>query len=200
MEIKRKRKVYGRQNTEPNLFDDNDFEENDDRKRLNLFNSFYNSSIIKEIKDIYFIYSLFQDNYFMYFKLIYRMSYNQGPTLSIFKIQVKQNSQNIRCIFGCYNSLYWDSSNSTKDDKSAFIFSVTHKKIFPTNNPQNSIVCCKDFGPSFGYQNDIKELCTAENKGYYNSTDTFGDINRFCTNGQKEFIILDLEVYKILFN
>lgn len=147
----------------------------------------------------------------MYLKLIYRMSYeqgnnfhqkcdNQGPTLSIFKIQVQQNSHNIRCIFGGYNFLYRDSSNSTKDYKSAFIFSVTHKKIFPTNNPQNSIVCCKEFCPSFGYQNDIIELCTSGYKGYYNSTDTFGDINRVCTNGQKEFIILDLEVYKILFN
>ena len=54
MEIKRKRKVYRRQNTEPNLFDDNDSKENDDRKILNLFDSFYNSSIIKEIFIHYF--------------------------------------------------------------------------------------------------------------------------------------------------
>ena len=44
-----------------------------------------------------------------------------------------------------------------------------------------------------------KELYTIGRKGYYYSTDTFGDNERVCTKGQIEFYILNLEVYKISF-
>ena len=102
---------------------------------------------------------------------------NIGPTLSLYKIQIQKNSKNINCIFGGYSSKDWDCSNKFKNDSEAFIFSVTAKKVFKAKPPYNSIVCGPEFGPSFGIKNisNSPELFTEGRKGYYYSTDTFGD-------------------------
>ena len=44
------------------------------------------------------------------------------------------------------------------------------------------------------------ELYCKGRKGYYNSTDTFNDIDRICNKGQKIFDVVEIEVYKILFD
>lgn len=210
MDFRSKRRVYRRQNTAAHLLDnDDDFEL---RKKSNILESFFNSSIIRENNDVNFIYKLFKDKNFINSKLIYRNSENfenfhkscdnKDPTLSIYKIQIQKNSNNINCIFGGYSSIDWESSNKFKNDSKAFIFSITDKKVFKAKPLYNSIVCCDYLGPSFGIKKNSNqpELFIKENKGYYYSTDTFGDSERICTKGQMEFNVLKLEVYKISFN
>ena len=214
VELRSKRKVLERQNTDPNLLDNDNSELSfsDSIKKLNIMDSFFGNSIITENKDINFIFQLFKDKNFINFKRIYRMNEdqennfhkrcdNKGPTLSIYKIQIQNNSKNINCIYGGYSSIDWDCSNKFKKDSEAFIFSVTDKKVFKAKPPYNSIVCAPNYGPSFGIKNNsnLAELYTIGRKGYYYSTDTFGDNERVCTKGQIEFYILNLEVYKISF-
>lgn len=156
-----------------------------------------------------FINSLFKNKKNIKFKLAYKMTQdldkfhqkcdNIGPTLSLFQIKIQKN---LEICFGGYTSINWDCSNSFKKDDSAFIFSISKKKVFPVQDPFHSIACASSYGPSFGQDNALQKpsLFCKGKKGYYDCTKTFGDSERICTKGEKEFEISELEVYKVEFN
>ena len=208
----KKRKTLERQNTEVNLFSNLnlDFQPSStiksrDKKPLN---PFLDSSIIKE-KDISFIYELFNNKYFISFSLVYKMSKdgennfhkncdNIGPTITFFKIRRKKNDSPFNR-FGGYTAINWDSSNKFKKDESAFIFSLTKRKVFKAKFPYNSIYCSFFYGPSFGYQGFLPSLWTKGKYGGYGICDTYDDSQMECTCGIDEFIIDEMEVYKVQF-
>ena len=212
----KKRKTFERQNTETNLFTNLklDFQPNNtvrsrERKPLN---PFLDSSIIKE-KDISYIYGLFEKKDFINFSLVYKMSRdgeilfhkfcdNIGPTISFFKIRRKLRFNKVSDSFnryGGYTSVSWDKSGEFKKDDTAFIFSLTKKIKFMTKEPYYSIYCSTYYGPSFGFQKFSPALWNKGKYGGYSASDTFGDSQRECTCGTDEFIIEELEVYKVNF-
>ena len=210
----RNKKTLERQNTEVNLFsnlnlDYQPYNTNTLKvKEIKALNPFIDSSIIKE-KEINFLYELFPNKNFINFYLVFTLSKDNeknfhtkcdklGPTLSIFKIRRSYNTESYNR-FGGFTSLNWDCSKQSKKDESAFIFSLTKKKVFKAKRPYNSIYCSINYGPSFGYEGLYSGLWTKGKNGGYNPCDTFDDSERECTCGLKEFIIEELEVYKVTF-
>ena len=57
-------------------------------------------------------------------------------------------------IFGGYTSQSWEGYNIYKNDNSAFLFSLSDKKIFKCNS-RKSIYCNNNFGPVFGNGHDL---------------------------------------------
>ena len=177
-------------------------------KEIKPLNAFINSSIIKD-KDINYLYELFSNKNFVSFSLVYKLTRDNeksfhnlcdkiGPTLSIFKIRRSYNTDSYNR-FGGFTSLNWDCSKQSKKDESAFIFSLTKRKVFKAKKPFYSIYCSIIYGPSFGYEGLYSGLWTKGKFGGYNPCDTFEDKERECTCGLKEFIIEELEVYKVSF-
>ena len=142
-------------------------------------------------------------------KLLYRLSKNGstisnfhnlcdniGPNLSIIKIRKNSNTSSYNR-FGGFTSLNWECSKKIKTDETAFIFSLTKKKMFRAKYPYTSIFCSKNYGPSFGYDGSYSGFWTKEKYGGYNPCETFGDKDRECTCGLKDFTIDEIEVFQI---
>lgn len=57
--------------------------------------------------------------------------------------------------FGGYTSETWEGDSINKDDSTAFTFSLDKKKFYKIKPENKAITCDKNFGPSFGYGDDI---------------------------------------------
>ena len=119
---------------------------------------------------------------------------NKGPTLCLFKIKDKD----IR--YGGFASVSWDSNSGEKKDENAFIFSINNKKMFKTTNSNSSIFCGSSYGPFFGgncspFKAELWSS-TKDNCGFYNTV-IYKDTNKECTQGLKDFILDELEVFQI---
>ena len=213
----KKRKTLERQNTEVNLFTNLNldikpppYSNNTYRaKEKKALNPFLESSIVKD-KDISYINELFPDKDYINFSLVYKMSKdgernfhkncdNIGPTITFFKIRRSSMSDSFNRLGG-YISLNWDYSEKIKKDKNAFIFSLTRRKVFKAKEPFDSIYCSSFYGPSFGIQGLRPALWTKGKIGGYYNCNTFEDIQKDCTCGLNDFIIEELEVYKVNFD
>ena len=70
--------------------------------------------------------------------------------------------KNSEKIFGGYNPLFWDSSDSFKSTNDSFLFSFTDRnnlksaKIGYSNGNKYSIGYYSDYGPSFGGGHDLR--------------------------------------------
>ena len=107
-------------------------------------------------------------------------------------------------IFGGYTSVGFDSSGNAKKDAEAFLFSVDFQKIYEINKEQYAIFCNKNCGPIFcGKSDGLYNICIPDqffkNKSYtckkgvpFNTTELF-ELN----HGEKEFQVVELEIYKI---
>ena len=125
---------------------------------------------------------------------------NQANTLVI----IKTENNNI---FGGFASKTWNSMElGRKKDLKSFLFSIVNKKIYnpkhdDVNNKRYHLFCSKKDGPCF-YAFSIENLCL-ENGGIcdeiikcnYDSFENDYEIN----NGNREFKIKELEMYKIIF-
>ena len=138
--------------------------------------------------------------------LLYKAT-RDGDDADIFHDKVGNTKNNITFIktrqgirFGGYTSQSWDGVNVFKQDDEAFIFSLTKLKTYDVNQKENAIWCYPSYGPVFGaYQIDIFDKCLTKDlnktglKGLgYNTTENF-ELN----NGEKNFIVDELEVYGI---
>ena len=79
---------------------------------------------------------------------------NQGKTLTIIK------AANTNYVFGGYASVSWDSSDSFRQDRAAFLFSLvnqTNQPILINHEPVTpySIYCQPSHGPTFGGGHDF---------------------------------------------
>ena len=208
----RKQRTLERQNTEVNLFSnlslDSKFNQTERIRVKKPLNPFSESKIVKD-KDIIYIYEFFKGNNDVNFSLIYQMTKdgensfhskcdNKGATLSLFKIKKNSSIESYNRLGG-FTSVNWDCSNQVKKDQSAFIFSLTRKKMFKAMKPFYSIYCSLFYGPCFGFSGVSPGLWNKGKNGGYNLTETYGDSERDCTCGLKEYFIEEIEVYKVSF-
>ena len=104
------------------------------------------------------------------------------------------------CIFGGFSSIGFDSSNNSKIDESAFIFSVNEQKIFSAKKGKKTIDCFKNLGPSFHEEaiyimdNFLKNGGNTCKKDLVFNTTIDYEIN----NGKKKFYIDELEVIELI--
>ena len=208
-----RRRSIERQNTETNLFTnlnlDLSMTMTERSREKEFFNFFEKSSIVKE-KDYKYIDDLFIFKVPNKFEIIYKMTLeeennfhnrcdNVGPTLILMKIKKSKSSESFNRIGG-FTSVDWDCSEKFKVDDQAFIFSLTQKKVYRAQSPFYSIFCSKDLGPCFGIKSTTPSLWTKGNSGGYDNSDIFPDSENAFTCGLKEFIIEEIEVYKVNFN
>ena len=107
-------------------------------------------------------------------------------------------------IFGGYTSVGFDSSGNAKNDQQAFMFSVDFQKIYEIKYDLNAIFCNKNCGPIFCAKSDgLYNICIPDKffkfrsstckKGLpFNTTEPF-ELN----HGEKEFQVIELEIYRI---
>ena len=138
--------------------------------------------------------------------LIYKAS-RDGDDAEIFHSRVDNIKNNITFIktnkgvrFGGYTNQSWDGINVFKEDDSAFIFSLTKLKTYDVNKIESAIWCNPNYGPIFGgYQIDIFDRFMSRNmsktgmKGVGYDTNEDFELN----NGEKNFLVDELEVYEI---
>ena len=138
--------------------------------------------------------------------LLYKAS-RDGDDAEIFHSKVDNIKNNIIFIktnkgirFGGYTNQSWEGFNVFKEDDSAFIFSLTKLKTYDVNKKESAICCYPNFGPIFGgYQIDIfdgfmsRNMSKTGKKGIGYDTNEDYELN----NGEKNFIVDELEVYEI---
>ena len=168
------------------------------------------SNIIKNLYEIDFLLNKLINLNPISFTLLYKGTQDSDNT-KIFhqKCDREQNillfiltSQNY--IFGGYTSIGFDSSGNAKKDKDAFLFSVDFKKIYEIKYDLYAIFCNKNCGPIFCAKSDgLYNICIPDKffkyKSYtckkgtpFNTTESF-ELN----HGEKEFQVIELEIYRI---
>ena len=68
---------------------------------------------------------------------------NKGSTVTLFKTDKGYR-------IGGYTSVSWDSSNTSKTDAKAFLFSLNNKMVYPVQQAASAIYCGSTMGPKFG--------------------------------------------------
>ncbi len=128
----------------------------------------------------------------------------KAPTLILAKSHLDLN-------FGGYTKIPWDSSNRHKNDKDAFLFSLTNGFIFGGNNSSGfDVYCMADKGPTFGERPDLHfaNLCSENFNSYSElkySDQESSMIKQFSGNphsgeilaGQEHFKVKAFEVYHV---
>ena len=117
------------------------------------------------------------------------------PTLTLFQTDDGNKA-------GIYTPLSWDNKSHTKRDKETFMFNLNRNEVYKkVNDITASIYFTKDYGPwtySFGFSKSMKiiqhcGLCI--NYAFENGSNIL--LNN--TNDSKNFNIIEVEVYKIIF-
>ena len=157
------------------------------------------------------------------FKLLYRSS-RDGNNMQTFHNKCDNIMGTLSIIkttkgmkFGGYTEQYWNAGKNGESRKDAknicFCFSLDLFKIYNFDDNNQSCICClNNYGPWFcGYNEQcfIRIYNNNGNNGYlvgdtlyqtkYNS---FGkiDYDYEINNGQKDFSVVELEVFQILFD
>ena len=149
--------------------------------------------INKKIKSIELIYRGSRDGDSA--NIFHQKCDNKGPTLTLCK---EKNG----IIFGGYTEANWDSEKRhAKNDKNAFIFSITNNKKIESKNYETSIECNPIFGPIFGFGGDITIVNNflSYESNMWSGQKTYFDNKYEITNGKKYFILGELEVYLLHF-
>jgi len=123
---------------------------------------------------------------------------DKGPTLTLFQIDDGNKG-------GIYTPLSWDTKSHFKKDKETFMFNLNKNEKYKKIDEKNaSIFCTKDYGPwtySFGFYKDnsmkkIEHIGSRINAAYENGSNIL--LNN--STNSKCFDVIDVEVYKIIFN
>ena len=167
-----------------------------DNKEMNFIINLISSKFQKNIKKLYLCYRATKDgdkavNFHQkcdYIKNIFIL------------IKTKGNKK-----FGGFSSESWDNNlndQTWKKDDKAFIFSLDDYNSYNIIKPNRAIICHSKFGPIFGngeifiYDNFFKFPSTSiEKNTYYESKGT-----SYPLNGGKEFLISEMEAYKVDFD
>ena len=155
------------------------------------------------------------------FKLLYRSSRDGSNTQTFHNkcdnimgtLSIIKTTKGMR--FGGYTEQYWNCGGSNgiykKDDKNiCFCFSLDLFKIYNFNDNYNSsIYCYYDYGPYFYSSNEARIFYIYNNNGsliggtnYQTKNNSFGkfDYDYEINNGQRDFSVVELEVFQILFD
>ena len=177
-----------------------------------LRNCFINKSLIilKEEEIDFIINRLDKFNPISY-KLIYSSS-NDGDSIKTFHDKCDGEDYILILIetnkghkFGGFTSIGFDSSGFELNDDNAFLFSIDRKKIYEINPGNAAVYCNKRFGPIFCSKKDDNNynICVSDNFLTNVSTTSKNSISykldeEYELNfGEKDFIIKELEIYKL---
>ena len=88
-------------------------------------------------------------------------------------------------------------SSSYKTDNSTFLFSINNKAKYTRRNNMCSIYCRNDLAPSFGGDCNPDIFCMGScRKGHICCSKTFAT-SKELNNGESNFDVKEMEVYKI---
>lgn len=188
-----------------NLNNKNNYNDFDKSHIINKFNIRSFDFIKKKIENIY-------NGKNVGFKMIYNAKENGDESYKFHKLcdnhkytlVIVNTMKNI--IFGGFASKTWNSLDlGRKKDGNSFIFSINKQKIYNSKKDDKKcqryhLFCSDDDGPCF-YAFSIDNLflknggyCDEIEKCNYDSFENEYEIN----NGEKNFLIKELEVYKII--
>ena len=119
-------------------------------------------------------------------------------------LTIVQTTKNI--IFGGFTNAKWEKNAGKVKDAKAFCFSLNKKKIYNIINEKPAIYCSKSCGPCFlsekscfiylryNFINKEQHTCK-KSESYYDGLSQDYELN----NGEENFRVKELEVYKIQF-
>ena len=186
---------------------------NKEEKNLEkLRNCFINKSrIILNEEDIDFIINRLNKYNPISFKIIFSSS-NDGDSIKTFHDKCDGEDFILIIIetnkgykFGGFTSIGFDSSGFELNDDNAFLFSINKKKIYEINPGNAAVYCNKRFGPIFCAKKDdtnynicisdnfLSNISTTSKKSVCYKIDEEYELNF----GEKDFIIKELEIYKL---
>jgi hypothetical protein len=177
-----------------------------------LRNCFINKSkIILKEDDIDFIINRLNKYNPISFKLIFK-SCTDGDSIKTFHEKCDGEDFILIIIetnkgykFGGFTSIGFDSSGFELNDDNAFLFSIDKKKIYEINPGNAAVYCNKRFGPIFCSKKDdtnynicisdnfLSNISTTSKKSECYKVDEEYELNF----GEKDFIIKELEIYKL---
>ena len=67
-------------------------------------------------------------------------------------------------VCGSFTAVSWESEGGEKEDHDAFLFSLDRRLKFPVRNPEHAIFCRREWGPTFGLENDLSARHSPFNK------------------------------------
>ena len=103
--------------------------------------------------------------------------------------------------FGGYTELQWNSNSGHIKDKSTFIFSFNNKQKYTPRNDNNTIYCGEGQGPQFGCDYPEIHFVSGLDKGrsYDESTKNTFLLGKKLTNGEQNWEVKELEIFKIIY-
>ena len=128
------------------------------------------------------------------FSTFHELCDNKGPTLTLFQVNDGNN-------VGIYTPLSWDTNSNYKKDMDTFIFNLNENRKFKKLKSDYFFYCNRAFGPytsDFGcFTNSMKsiKLLSSDINKYYDKGSEILPSN----NKEKEYNLLETEVYKIIF-
>ena len=173
------------------------------------------SNIIKEQKDYNFIIERLKQNYSeipdinINFYLIYRAT-KDGDAASDFHSKCDKSKNTLVIVktkkglrFGGFTSVSWEGKDEDKEDNKAFCFSLDKMKIYNCKKGKKAIFASPYIGPTF--QNCIFQVndkcfeaggeCSDNINNNYENQEVQYEIN----NEEREFEIVDVEVFNVMF-
>ena len=188
-------------------------EDNDIKLRFTEKLNFMNRRIITKIEELQLIENQLIKEYpnikDVEYNLIYRGT-EHGDSAKVFHEKCNEPN-NLVLIktkddikFGGYTQENWEGNNLHKKDNNAFCFCLNKNKIYKVAEDKTAIICNESMGPCFGdklleiYDNFLSKggkCFNKDNCGYDNMETDFEIIN-----GLEEFLIEEIEVYKLKFN
>ena len=188
-------------------------EDNDTKLKYTEKLNYMNRRIITKVEELQLIENQLIKEYptikNIEYDLIYKGSEN-GDSAQIFheKCNVPNNLVLIKTEegikFGGYTKESWEGENIPKKDKNAFCFCLNKSKIYEVGDGKTAIYCDENMGPCFGdkffqiFDNYLTAggICfDKDNCGFIGLENDFE-----IANGNKEFLIEEIEVYKLKFN
>ena len=188
-------------------------EDNDIKLRFTEKLNFMNRRIITKIEELQLIENQLLNGYpnikDVEYNLIYRGSEHDdsakvfhekcNETNNLILIKTKDDIK-----FGGYTHENWKGDNLPKKDNNAFCFCLNKNKIYKVIEDKTAIICNENMGPCFGdkffeiYDNFLSNggKCFNKDNCGYDNIETDFEI----TNGLEEFIVEEIEVYKLKFN
>ena len=145
------------------------------------------------------------------YKIIYKSSID-GDNIKFFHSNC-DGEENVLIIietinglkFGGFTSIGFDSSGYEIKDNNAFLFSINKQKIYDIIPGNNAIFCNRNYGPIFCAKDNSSSYSIFVPDGYLNNKSTTTK-NCFCykmeenfeiNNGKKEFLVKELEVFRV---
>ena len=105
--------------------------------------------------------------------------------------------------FGGFTSQIWNKTDSYKEDKMAFLFSLDNMEIYNYKNDGKAIFCYGDFGPIFGGGCDLvicdNCLSNKNSSAFSEISYDFKGKNLVLSGTKESFLIEEYNIYEIKF-